>query len=110
MRQKLPHINFLSSRNLYFLSVQEAKALPGIGEKLAEKIWEIIESGELRKLDELTGQEEVQALKLFTNIWGAGTTTARTWVQAGFRTLDDIRFVYFFPTYRFHFSRDQVLI
>lgn len=39
---------------------QEAKSLPGVGDKLADKIWEIIESGELRKLDELSSQEEIQ--------------------------------------------------
>ena len=63
----------------------------GVGARLAEKIWEIVESGELRKLNELSGQEEIKALKLFTGLWGAGPTTARTWVQAGFRTLQDIR-------------------
>ncbi|ELU14231.1 hypothetical protein CAPTEDRAFT_169992 [Capitella teleta] len=70
---------------------EEAKSLPGVGEKLADKIWEIVESGQLRKLDELTSQEEIQAINLFSDIWGAGATTARAWVAQGFRTLDDIR-------------------
>ena len=52
--------------------VQEAKSLPGVGSRLAEKIWEIVERGELRKLDELTSLEETKALELFTNVWGAG--------------------------------------
>lgn len=71
--------------------MQEAKAIPGIGMRLAEKIWEIAESGELQKLKELTSQEEVKALELFTNVWGAGAHTARSWVQRGFRTLDDLK-------------------
>lgn len=71
--------------------MQEAKSLHGIGERLAEKIWEIAESGELRKLNELTSREENQAMALFTNIWGAGAQTARAWVMQGFRTLDDLR-------------------
>ena len=52
--------------------VQEAKSLPGVGHRLAEKIWEIVESGELRKLHELTSLEETKALEVFTNVWGAG--------------------------------------
>ena len=51
---------------------QEASCLPGIGRRLAQKIWEIVESGELRKLDELTSLEEAKALEVFTNVWGAG--------------------------------------
>ena len=49
-----------------YVSFQEAKALPGVGAKLAEKIWEIVESGELRKLNELTSQEDIKTLDLFT--------------------------------------------
>ena len=49
-------IFYLRRQNLYMVLVQ----------KLAEKIWEIVESGELRKLNELSDQEEVKALRLFT--------------------------------------------
>jgi DNA polymerase lambda len=42
-------------------------------------------------LNELTSQEEIKALELFTNIWGAGAQTARMWVQRGFRTLNDLQ-------------------
>jgi len=54
--------------------------LHGVGEKLANKVWEIIESGDLQKLNELSSTEEMQAISLFTNIWGVGATTARGWV------------------------------
>lgn len=70
---------------------EEAKALSGVGDKLANKVWEIIESGELRKLEEISSSSEIQAINLFTNIWGAGAATARQWVSLGYRTLDDIR-------------------
>ncbi|KAL5021152.1 hypothetical protein ScPMuIL_000307 [Solemya velum] len=72
-------------------SWEEAKGLPGVGAKLADKIWEIAESGELRKLNEYRSSEDVKILEMFTNIWGAGPHTARTWYQMGFRTLDDVK-------------------
>ncbi|CAC5361066.1 POLL [Mytilus coruscus] len=70
---------------------EEAKALPAIGAKLADKIWEIIESGGLRKLDEFKSNEEIKTLELFTNVWGAGAVTSRQWYQQGFRTLEDLK-------------------
>ncbi|XP_064631460.1 DNA polymerase lambda-like [Lineus longissimus] len=70
---------------------KEAKAIPGVGAKLADKIWEIAESGELRKLNELSSREDVTTMSLFMNLWGAGPTTARKWMQMGLKTLDDLR-------------------
>ncbi|KAK7483972.1 hypothetical protein BaRGS_00024856 [Batillaria attramentaria] len=72
-------------------SWEEARSLQGVGSKLADKIWEIAQSGELRKLNEFQSSEEIQVLKLFTDVWGAGPTTARTWYQQGFRTLEDLK-------------------
>jgi DNA polymerase lambda len=45
----------------------------------------------LQKLNELTSQDEVKALELFTNVWGAGAHTAGAWVQRGYRSLDDLK-------------------
>lgn len=70
---------------------EEAKALPGVGKRLAEKIWEIAESGELRKLNEFKSSEEIRVIEMFKDVWGAGATTARTWYQQGLRTLDDLK-------------------
>ena len=52
-----------------------------MGAKLADKIWEIAQSGELRKLNEFQSSEHVRVLKLFTDVWGAGPTTANAWYQ-----------------------------
>ncbi|NXK31490.1 DPOLL polymerase, partial [Piprites chloris] len=82
-------INALKSYHKPVTSYQEACKIPGIGKRMAEKILEILESGHLRKLDHIS--ESVPVLELFSNIWGAGVKTARTWYQQGFRTLDDIR-------------------
>lgn len=58
---------------------QEACQIPGIGNRMADKIDEIMESGHLRKLDHIG--EAVPVLEMFTNIWGAGAKTAKLWYQ-----------------------------
>ncbi|XP_066277640.1 DNA polymerase lambda-like isoform X2 [Branchiostoma lanceolatum] len=70
-------------------SWEEAHNLPGVGQRLADKIWEVVESGHLRKLDHLGPEHE--ALNLFNDVWGAGSKTAQQWLQQGLRTLDDLR-------------------
>lgn len=71
-------------------SWEEARSLPGVGDRLADKIWEVVESGRLRKEEELCNSEHAIALQLFMKIWGVGPSTAQLWVQQGFRTLQDL--------------------
>ncbi|KAJ3614650.1 hypothetical protein NHX12_018221 [Muraenolepis orangiensis] len=82
-------VNALKSYHKPVTSYQEACQIPGIGKRMADKIDEIMESGHLRKLDQMG--EAVPVLELFTNVWGAGPKTAQLWYQQGFRTLEDIR-------------------
>ncbi|KAM9454308.1 DNA polymerase lambda [Clarias gariepinus] len=82
-------INALKSHPKSISSYEEACKIPGIGKSMADKIMEIMESGHLRKLDNLG--ESVSVLETFTNIWGVGAKTAQLWYQQGFRTLEDIR-------------------
>ena len=56
--------------------VQEARNLPFVGERLANKIHEIITSGHLRRLDNVDHEKE-KTIELFTGIHGVGTTTAQ---------------------------------
>ncbi|KAL3198272.1 hypothetical protein MRX96_044432 [Rhipicephalus microplus] len=60
---------------------EEARALPNVGKRLADKIWEIVQQGRLQKLEEFQSQENLVAQNLFTKIWGAGPATAQKWVQ-----------------------------
>ncbi|KAL0269978.1 UNVERIFIED_CONTAM: hypothetical protein PYX00_007542 [Menopon gallinae] len=69
---------------------QEASKIPGIGERMASKIMEILESGKLTKVEEIV-DEKTKVLELFCNVWGAGPTTAENWYLLGYRTLDDLR-------------------
>ena len=56
-------------------------SIPGIGKRLADKIWEIVETGELRKLDEFKSREEINSIKLFTSIHGVGPTIAQQFIS-----------------------------
>jgi len=58
--------------------LQEAKSLPAVGKRLADKIWEIVSSGHLRRLDHIDEKESVA--KMFGKIWGVGPTCAQRFV------------------------------
>eukprot|EP01063_Lacrimia_lanifica_P015796 TRINITY_DN22463_c0_g1_i1.p1 TRINITY_DN22463_c0_g1~~TRINITY_DN22463_c0_g1_i1.p1 ORF type:complete len:372 (+),score=116.02 TRINITY_DN22463_c0_g1_i1:58-1173(+) len=68
----------------------EARALPGIGAKIAAKIEQILETGQLRQLEEKKDDPIVKALATFTGVSGIGPVNARKYVDKGYRTLDDI--------------------
>ncbi|KIM81993.1 hypothetical protein PILCRDRAFT_820879 [Piloderma croceum F 1598] len=71
-------------------SYAEARSIRGVGDKTAEKIMEIIQTGGLRRIAfENTG--DVEAAKIFTGIYGVGQTIAYRWYASGCRTLDDVR-------------------
>ncbi|XP_022247566.1 DNA polymerase lambda-like isoform X2 [Limulus polyphemus] len=84
-------ISALKNHHKKITTWEEARSLPGIGTQLADKIWEIIQSGHLRKIDEVCCSERNSAIGLFTKVWGAGPSTAELWVQQGFRTLKDLK-------------------
>lgn len=63
-----------------FLSFRkDAVSLPGVGDKIACKVWEILETGCLQKVSEVCEDSKTQVLELFTNIWGVGPSTAEAW-------------------------------
>ncbi|XP_022796242.1 DNA polymerase lambda-like [Stylophora pistillata] len=68
---------------------EECSNLPFVGERLAKKIWEISQTGHLRRLDHVDPQQN--ALNLFVGVWGAGPTTAEAWVSQGLKTLEDLK-------------------
>ena len=68
---------------------EECSSLPFVGERLAKKIWEIVETGHLRRLDHVDPKQD--AINLFVGVWGAGPTTAEAWVSRGLNTLEDLK-------------------
>lgn len=59
----------------------QAIKLPGIGKNIAEKIAEIAQTGELRKLNNFNQREDLSAIKMFSDIHGVGPTTAQQFVN-----------------------------
>lgn len=56
---------------------QEVEAIRGVGKRIADKVVEIMESGELRRLKHVDPKMEV--IQLFMGVWGAGPETAKKW-------------------------------
>ncbi|KAI0350568.1 hypothetical protein OH77DRAFT_1412881 [Trametes cingulata] len=71
-------------------SYEEAVALHGVGAKTAQKIMEIIETGDLRRIEH-ERTEDVAAIQTFLGIYGVGLSTATKWYNNGCRTLEDIK-------------------
>ncbi|KAN0067709.1 hypothetical protein V8E54_014274 [Elaphomyces granulatus] len=69
----------------------QALAIPGIGERLADKIEEIVCTNRLRRLENTNVTEEDRALQLFLGVYGVGFTQASKWVALGYRDLEDLR-------------------
>jgi DNA polymerase IV len=70
---------------------EEAIRLPSIGQRLAEKIEEIVTTDRLRRLEYAQTEPMDEALQLFLRIYGVGSKQAHQWTAQGYRTLDDLR-------------------
>lgn len=72
--------------------MERVLALPGVGEKLAVKIREIFETGELHQAKEVQQDSAYDILNALLNIYGVGPVKARELVREhGIRSLDDLR-------------------
>jgi DNA polymerase IV len=69
----------------------EALKINGIGDRIATKIEEIVTTNNLRRLESTKDDPVDKALQIFTGIYGVGFNRAQQWVNAGHRTLEDIR-------------------
>jgi DNA polymerase IV len=69
----------------------EAIALPHVGHRIATKIEEIAATNRLRRLDNVKLEPVDIILQTFTKIYGADVSTASKWIQAGLKTLDDLK-------------------
>nr|XP_048312287.1 DNA polymerase beta isoform X2 [Myodes glareolus] len=69
----------------------EAKKLPGVGTKIAEKIDEFLATGKLRKLEKIRQDDTSSSINFLTRVTGIGPSAARKFVDEGIKTLEDLR-------------------
>ena len=85
-------ISAIKNVRVPIISGSQAQKLKGVGSKIAKKIDEILETGELRSLvqkpDEV--RKRIDVLREFGAIWGVGPKTAVRLYDAGYRNIDDI--------------------
>lgn len=72
-------------------SGDEAKKLSGIGDKISKKIDEFLQTGKLKKLENIHQDEEAQAINLLARVSGIGPVKAADLVRSGIKTIDDLR-------------------
>ena len=83
-------LRFISTQlNIRSLLQKQDKVIFEKVKQLAKKIWEIVETGHLRRLDHVDPKQD--AINLFVGVWGAGPTTAEAWVSQGLKTLEDLK-------------------
>ncbi|QQK46767.1 DNA polymerase family X [Penicillium digitatum] len=83
-------INVLRKQPNKIATRAQARAIPGIGERLADKIEEIVLTNRLRRLENATHTPEDLIIKEFLGVYGAGLPQASKWVAQGYRSLKDL--------------------
>lgn len=72
-------------------SGKEAKELEGIGEKIAKKIDEFIQTGKLEKLEKIRASDTNVAIQELTRVTGIGPAAAQKLVQEGICSIEELR-------------------
>jgi DNA polymerase IV (family X) len=78
------------NRSLSEMGADQIRAIPGIGEKIADKIREILSTGTFPELDTLRTQIPATLIEIL-NLEGVGPRTiARLWRTMGIQSIDDL--------------------
>ncbi|XP_072938673.1 DNA polymerase beta-like [Epargyreus clarus] len=80
----------LSIHSRRIKSGDEAKKLKGVGKKIAAKIDEFLQTGKLKKLENIHNDEKAQAIQLLTRVSGIGPVKAAELVTNGIKTIEDL--------------------
>lgn len=80
----------LRNQGTRITSAQQAFNIPFIGQRLADKIEEIVWTNRLRRLDNTTTEPNDEVFQLFLKIYGVGFAQATKWIDQGHRTIDDL--------------------
>ncbi|EPS40748.1 hypothetical protein H072_5399 [Dactylellina haptotyla CBS 200.50] len=79
------------TQDRYISTYDDAISLSGVGDRLAKKIVEIVNTDRLQRLEYAKLDPQDQILKLFHGIYGVGLVQARKFVAAGYKSLDDVK-------------------
>lgn len=83
-------ISTLKRQSAKITTEEEAFRLPMIGQRLAQKIEEIVTTDKLKRLEYAEAEPMNESLQLFMQIYGVGSKQAHQWIAQGLRTLDDL--------------------
>ena len=72
------------------VTFEQARALPTIGDSLAAKIEEIVNTDRLQRLEYAQAEPLDVVLGSFLNIYGVGLSQANKWISQGYRTLGEL--------------------
>ncbi|GKT40073.1 DNA polymerase lambda [Colletotrichum spaethianum] len=72
-------------------TAEEAIRLPGVGQRLADKIEEIVTTNRLQRLESAEREPMDEVLQMFLKIYGVGSVQASLFISQGFRTLEDLK-------------------
>lgn len=84
-------INTLKRQTNKITTSAEAVRLPNVGQRLADKIEEIVLTDRLQRLETTKSDPADETLRLFLGVYGVGIKQASQWLALGYRTLEDLR-------------------
>ena len=70
---------------------EDLQGIAGIGEKIEQKIKEILATGHLQSAERVKEEYHTESLKAFQQIYGVGPAKAKELVEQGFKTIADLR-------------------
>jgi DNA polymerase IV len=71
-------------------NAKDALKIPGIGGSIAQKIEEAVNTGTIRKLENVKKEPRSQVFSQLLNIYGVGNVIAEKWYNQGVRSLEDV--------------------
>lgn len=81
----------LSRHPIRITSGKEARTLHGVGDKIAQKIDEFLQTGKLQKLENIHNDASSVSINLLTRVSGIGPAKARQLIHDGIMTLEDLK-------------------
>lgn len=84
-------INQLNTYSGTITSYDDVKWIDGIGEKIEDKIKEILETGQLKAAESVKEKYDLPTLDAFQKIYGVGPTKAMELVNDGYKSIAELR-------------------